>query len=318
MKLIIQIPCFNEADALPATLRDLPKAVDGFDRVEWLIIDDGSSDGTADIARRHGADHVLMLDHHQGLARAFMAGLERALKLGADVIVNTDADNQYSAACIPALVKPILDKRAVIVVGTRPIDSIEHFSPVKKLLQHLGSRVVRMVSGTRIEDAPSGFRAIHRDAALRMNVFSEYTYTLETIIQAGRKNMPIVAVPVKVNAYARPSRLITSVPAYLVRSAVTVIRIFIVYRPLRFFLLIALLPLIPALFFISRFLLLYASGNGGGHLQSLVLAAGLLVIAGVLAVTGVVADLIATNRLLLEDLRSRALRAEIEAARERE
>ena len=318
MKLIIQIPCFNEADTLPATLRDLPKAVDGFEVVEWLIIDDGSSDGTMDVARQHGADHVLVLDHHQGLARAFMAGLERALKLGADVIVNTDADNQYSAACIPALVQPILDKRAVIVVGTRPIDGIEHFSPAKKSLQHLGSWVVRMVSGTRIEDAPSGFRAIHRDAALRMNVFSEYTYTLETIIQAGRKNMPIVAVPVKVNAYVRPSRLITSLPAYLVRSAVTVIRIFIIYRPLRFFLLIALLPLIPALFFIFRFLLFYVSGNGGGHLQSLVLAAGLLVIAGVLAVTGVVADLIDTNRLLLEDLRSRALRAEIEAAREKE
>jgi glycosyltransferase involved in cell wall biosynthesis len=182
MKLIIQIPCFNEADTLPATLRDLPKAIDGFEVVEWLIIDDGSSDGTAAVARQHGADHVLVLEHHQGLARAFMAGLERALKLGADVIVNTDADNQYSASSIPALVRPILEKRAVIVVGTRQIDNIEHFSPTKKSLQHLGSWVVRMVSGTKIEDAPSGFRAIHRDAALRMNVFSEYTYTLETII----------------------------------------------------------------------------------------------------------------------------------------
>jgi glycosyltransferase involved in cell wall biosynthesis len=315
MKLIIQIPCFNEADTLPATLRDLPKAVEGFEVVEWLIIDDGSSDGTAEVARRHGADHVLVLEHHQGLARAFMAGLEHALKLGADVILNTDADNQYSASCIPDLVRPILDKRAVIVVGTRPIDEIEHFSATKKFLQHLGSWVVRVVSGTQIEDAPSGFRAIHRDAALRMNVFSEYTYTLETTIQAGRKNMPIVAVPIKVNAYLRPSRLISSLPAYIVRSAATVLRIFIVYRPLRFFLLIALLPLIPALFFIFRFLFFYASGNGGGHLQSLVLAAGLLVIAGVLAVTGIVADLIATNRLLLEDLRSRVLRAEIEAAR---
>jgi glycosyltransferase involved in cell wall biosynthesis len=315
MKLIIQIPCFNEADTLPATLRELPKAVEGFEVVEWLIIDDGSSDGTAEVARRHGADHVLVLEHHQGLARAFMAGLEHALKLGADVILNTDADNQYSASCIPDLVRPILDKRAVIVVGTRPIDDIEHFSATKKFLQHVGSWVVRVVSGTQIEDAPSGFRAIHRDAALRMNVFSEYTYTLETTIQAGRKNMPIVAVPIKVNAYLRPSRLISSLPAYIVRSAATVLRIFIVYRPLRFFLLIALLPLIPALFFIFRFLFFYASGNGGGHLQSLVLAAGLLVIAGVLAVTGIVADLIATNRLLLEDLRSRVLRAEIEAAR---
>jgi glycosyltransferase involved in cell wall biosynthesis len=317
MKLIIQIPCFNEADALPATLRDLPKAVEGFEIVEWLVIDDGSSDGTAEVARQNGAHHVVVLEHHQGLARAFMAGLEHALKLGADVILNTDADNQYAASCIPDLVRPILDKRAIIVVGTRPIDDIEHFSATKKFLQHLGSWVVRIVSGTKIEDAPSGFRAIHRDAALRMNVFGEYTYTLETTIQAGRKNMPIVAVPIKVNAYLRPSRLISSVPTYIVRSALTVIRIFIVYRPLRFFLLIALFPLIPALFFIFRFLFFYVSGNGGGHLQSLVLAAGLLVIAGVLAVTGIVADLIATNRLLLEDLRSRVLRAEIEAARDR-
>jgi glycosyltransferase involved in cell wall biosynthesis len=317
MKLIIQIPCFNEADALPATLRDLPKAVEGFEVVEWLVIDDGSSDGTAEVARQNGVHHVVVLEHHQGLARAFMAGLEHALKLGADVILNTDADNQYAASCIPDLVRPILDKRAIIVVGTRPIDDIEHFSATKKFLQHLGSWVVRIVSGTKIEDAPSGFRAIHRDAALRMNVFGEYTYTLETTIQAGRKNMPIVAVPIKVNAYLRPSRLISSVPAYIVRSALTVIRIFIVYRPLRFFLLIALFPLIPALFFIFRFLFFYVSGNGGGHLQSLVLAAGLLVIAGILAVTGIVADLIATNRLLLEDLRSRVLRAEIEAARDR-
>ncbi|ODR95887.1 glycosyl transferase [Methyloceanibacter stevinii] len=313
-KLVIQIPCLNEAETLPVTLKDLPREVDGFDVVEWLVIDDGSSDDTAKVAREHGANHVLQLEHNQGLARAFMAGLECALKLGADVIVNTDADNQYSAKYIPDLVRPIVAKEALIVVGTRPVSEIEHFSPAKKVLQKLGSWVVKIVSGTKVEDAPSGFRAIHRDAAIRLNVFNGYTYTLETIIQAGRKGIPIVSVPVDVNPYLRPSRLISSIPVYIQRSVLTMLRIFVIYKPLRFFMMLALVLAVPAIFFIGRFLIFYAMGNGQGHIQSLVIAVGLLAISFILAVGGILADLVATNRLLLEDIRMRTLRAEIDAA----
>ena len=313
-KLVIQIPCLNEAKTLPVALQDLPRAVPGFDVVEWLVIDDGSTDDTAEVARQHGVHHVLQLEHNQGLARAFMAGIEHALKLGADVIVNTDADNQYSASCIPELVRPILEKRALIVVGTRPVNEIEHFSPTKKMLQRLGSWVVKRISGTSVEDAPSGFRAIHRDAAIRLNVFNEYTYTLETIIQAGRKGIPITSVPVTVNPFLRPSRLISSIPVYIRRSVLTILRIFVIYKPLRFFMLLAALTAIPAFFFIFRFIAFYAAGSGQGHIQSLVIAAGLLAVSGILAIGGVLADLIATNRLLLEDLRTRALRSEIDTA----
>lgn len=313
-KLIIQIPCLNEVETLPVTIRDLPRHVAGFDVVEWLVIDDGSTDGTSAMARKLGVDHVLTLEHNQGLARAFMAGIEHALKHGADVIVNTDADNQYSASCIPDLVQPILEKRALIVVGARPVRHIEHFSPTKKLLQRVGSWVVKLMSGTEVEDAPSGFRAIHRDAAIRLNVFNEYTYTLETIIQAGRKGIPITSVPVTVNAYMRPSRLISSVPSYIKRSILTILRIFVVYKPFRFFMLLATLLAAPALFFIFRFLFFFASGSGQGHVQSLVIAAGMLAVAGILAIGGILAELVATNRLLLEDLRTRILRAEIKAA----
>jgi glycosyltransferase involved in cell wall biosynthesis len=312
-KLIIQIPCLNEAETLAQTMKALPRQVPGFDVVEWLVVDDGSTDGTAQVAAREGADHILALGYNQGLARAFMAGLEFALKQGADVIVNTDADNQYAADCIPDLVRPILERRALIVVGARPIHDIEHFSPAKKLLQRLGSWVVKRVSRTKIEDAPSGFRAIHRDAAMRLNVFSTYTYTLETIIQAGRKNIPIVSVPITTNPDLRPSRLVTSIPAYVVRSIITIFRIFIIYKPLRFFLIIACLIALPAVYFVCRFLIFYAIGEGGGHVQSLVLSAALFALAGIAGVGGILADLIATNRLLLEDLRTRALRAEVEA-----
>lgn len=312
-KLIIQIPCLNEASTLSQTLKTLPRQVPGFDAVEWLVIDDGSNDGTAEIAAGAGADHVISLGYNQGLARAFMAGLEFALKQGADVIVNTDADNQYAADCIPDLVLPILEGRALIVVGARPIQNIEHFSPVKKMLQRLGSWVVKRVSRTSIEDAPSGFRAIHRDAAMRLNVFSTYTYTLETIIQAGRKNIPIMSVPVKTNPDLRPSRLVTSIPNYVVRSIITIFRIFIIYKPLRFFFIIACLIALPAVYFVCRFLIFYVIGEGGGHVQSLVLSAALFALAGIAGVGGILADLIATNRLLLEDLRTRALRAEVDA-----
>jgi glycosyltransferase involved in cell wall biosynthesis len=312
-KLIIQIPCLNEAKSLPMALASLPRSVPGFETVEWLIIDDGSTDDTVGVARREGADHILSFGYNRGLARAFMAGLECSLKLGADVIVNTDADNQYAARSIPDLVRPILDKRALIVVGARPIRDTAHFSPVKKLLQRLGSWVVKRVSHTDIEDAPSGFRAIHRDAALQLNVFNNYTYTLETIIQAGRKNIPIVSVPVTTNPDLRPSRLVSSILSYVWRSIVTIFRIFIIYKPLRFFFILACLFALPATFYVARFLYFYATGYGAGHVQSLVLSAVLFGLAGIAAMGGILADLIATNRLLLEDLRMRALRAEVEA-----
>lgn len=315
MKLVIQIPCYNEAEHLPTTLSALPRSVPGFDVVEWLVVDDGSSDSTADVARRHGVHHVVVLPHNKGLAHAFMTGVTTALKVGADVIVNTDADNQYDASCIPDLVQPILDGRAQIVIGARPIDAISHFSKVKKILQKLGSWVVRIVSGTDIPDAPSGFRAIHRDAAMRLNVFNSYTYTLETIIQAGRNNIPMTSVPVRVNPDLRPSRLVKGNLSYVVRSLTTIIRIFVIYKPLRFFFLLSALTALPGLVAISRFLYFYTSGDGQGHIQSLVIAAALISCAAVLGIGGLLADLIAANRTLLEDLRTKQLRFEVESGK---
>jgi glycosyltransferase involved in cell wall biosynthesis len=315
-KLIIQVPCYNEEETLALTLAELPRVVEGFETVEWLVIDDGSNDRTVEVARRCGADHVVSLPHNQGLAKAFMAGIEASLKAGADVIVNTDADNQYSAASIPALVRPILDGSAQIVVGARPIEQIQDFSMVKKALQRLGSAVVRLASGTDIPDAPSGFRACHRDAALRLYVFGSYTYTLETIIQAGRKNIPIVSVPVDVNAATRPSRLVRSVPSYVYRSMLSIVRIFVLYKPFRFFFVLAVLVATPGVILGSRFLLNYLDGNGAGHIQSLILAAILIVTAMVIFVAGVLSDLTASNRLLLEEVRMRLLRREVSDARE--
>lgn len=317
-KLIIQIPCLNEEATLAITLANLPRTVAGFERVEWLVIDDGSTDRTVEVARRGGVDHIVSLPTNQGLARAFMAGIEAALRLGADVIVNTDADNQYDARSIPDLVAPILARRALIVVGARPIEQIAHFSPIKKFLQRLGSWVVKQASGTVVADAPSGFRAIHRDAAVRMNVFNSYTYTLETIIQAGRNGIAIASVPVGVNGDLRPSRLVRSIGSYVMRSILTVIRIFVLYKPLRFFLGLAALVALPALVVIVRFLYHFAIGEGAGNIQSLVLAAGLLAVSGILAVGGILADLIATNRRLLEEIRERQLRAELQADRPKE
>jgi glycosyltransferase involved in cell wall biosynthesis len=310
-KLIIQIPCYNEEAVLGVTLASLPRQVPGFDAVEILVIDDGSRDGTAEVARRSGAHHIVSLPHNQGLARAFMAGIEASLKAGADVIVNTDADNQYSSSSIPDLVAPILDGSAQIVIGARPIAGIEDFSPIKKVLQRLGSAVVRLASGTSIPDAPSGFRAMHREAALRLCVFNQYTYTLETIIQAGRKNIPLLSVPVSVNAATRPSRLVKSIPSYVVRSIVTIVRIFVLYKPLRFFMVVGTAILLPGLLLGARFLVHYITGDGSGHIQSLILAAILIVTAVVVYAAGLLSDLIAANRLLLEEIRTRQLRAEM-------
>jgi glycosyltransferase involved in cell wall biosynthesis len=303
MKLIIQIPCFNEAQTLPIALSALPRTVPGFSSVEWLIVDDGSQDNTVDVANAHGVDHIVRHAGNKGLARAFMTGLETCLGLGADVIVNTDADNQYNADDIPALTLPILQNRAEIVVGARPIAAIEHFSLVKKMLQKLGSWVVRMASKTDIPDAPSGFRAMSRGAAQRLMVFNDYTYTLETIIQAGQKNMTITSVPIRVNEDLRPSRLVRSIPSYLKRSIITIIRIFIIYRPFSFFGTIGTI-LFGAGFLIGlRFVWYYLQGNGDGHIQSLILASVMLGMGFQTLLVAFVADLLAANRKLLEDIR---------------
>jgi glycosyltransferase involved in cell wall biosynthesis len=309
-KLIIQIPCFNEAETLALALAELPREVPGVDVVEWLIIDDGSTDGTADVARANGVDHVVSMGRNSGLARAFMAGIDECLRLGADVIVNTDADNQYCAADIPTIVAPVILGKADMVIGTRPIMDIAHFSGSKKLLQRIGSWAVRKASGTDIADAPSGFRAIDRRAAMRLNVFSEYTYTVETIIQAGSRGMEVVGVPIRVNADLRPSRLVKSVGSYVRRSLLTILRIFMAYRPMATFMVPGFVMLALGLVIGARFLWLFVAGQGAGHVQSLVLTAILLLLGFMLSMFGLVAELQGVNRKLLEDVQWRLRRLE--------
>jgi len=303
LKLIIQIPCFNEEQTLAIALAALPRELEGFDQVEWLVVDDGSRDGTVRVARAAGVHHVVRHTRNQGLARAFMTGLDACLRLGADVIVNTDADNQYCAADIPALVRPVVDGRADIAVGARPIAVIDHFSPVKKLLQRLGSWVVRAASQTSVADAPSGFRAISRQAAQKLMVFSDYTYTLETLIQAGHKNMAVVSVPVRVNEDLRPSRLVRSTLSYVRRSVVTILRILVIYRPFRFFGWIGTVLFGAGFLVGARYLWLLAGGDGRGHVQSLILAGILLGMGFQTWLIAFVADLLAANRKLMEDVR---------------
>lgn len=310
MKLIIQIPCFNEAESLPETLKSLPRQVKGFEEVEWLVIDDGSTDNTPEIAKAHGVHHIVQHTKNQGLAKAFMTGIDACLRLGADVIVNTDADNQYNAADIPRLVQPVLDGKADIVVGTRPIEAIEHFSFLKKLLQKLGSWVVRVVSKTSIPDAPSGFRAISRQAAMHINVFNDYTYTLETIIQAGQKNMAVVSVPIRVNKDMRPSRLIKSIRSYITKSIMTIFRIFVIYKPFRYFFTIGSMLFASGFLIGVRFLYFYATTGGAGHIQSLILAAVFLAIGMQIILVAFLADLLSVNRKLLEDIQYRLRRKE--------
>ncbi|NBC48972.1 MAG: glycosyltransferase [Gammaproteobacteria bacterium] len=302
MKLIIQIPCFNEADTLGLTLDALPRQVPGFERVEWLIIDDGSTDQTIAVAQAKGVDHVVRHHRNLGLARAFSSGLSACLKQGADVIVNTDADNQYDARDIPALTDPVLAGTAQLVIGSRPIEQIDHFSPLKKRLQRLGSLIVRLASGTEVDDATSGFRAISRTAAQRLIVFSNYTYTLETIVQAGQHQMPIATVPVRVNPDLRPSRLLRSTPSYVWRSTVTIIRIFVIYRPFRFFASIGAILFGLGVLIGLRFLWFFLSGSGAGHVQSLILASVLLGMGFQTILVAFLADLLAANRKLLEDI----------------
>jgi glycosyltransferase involved in cell wall biosynthesis len=311
MKLIIQIPCFNEEEQLPGTLGDLPRKVDGFDAVEWLIVDDGSTDRTIDVARQHGVDHIVRLTNNKGLAAGFQAGLDACLKLGADVIVNTDADNQYDARDIPKLVAPIVAGKADMVVGDRETDSIEHFSPRKKRLQRLGSWVVRQASGTDLPDTTSGFRAYNREAAIQMAVVSKYTYTLETIIQAGKLLVATDHVAIRTNPKTRESRLFPSMTAYVRRNAVAIVRIYAQYEPLKVFMSLAAVLAVLALIPWTRFAIAYLSGEGAGHVQSLVFGAVLFNAAVVLAALGFIGDLLHGQRIMCQRIFERVRRIEL-------
>src|SRR5690606_26073062 len=292
MKLIIQIPCLNEASTLAIAVGALPRQVEGFDVVEWLVIDDGSTDDTAALARKLGVDHVVRHPVNRGLATAFMTGLGACLKLGADVIVNTDADNQYEAQDIPKLTAPILAGEADMVVGSRPIDDTEHFSWVKKKLQRLGSWAVRIASKTSVEDAPSGFRAMSRETAMRLNVFSAYSYTLETIIQAGQSDLRIASVPIRTNGDLRPSRLVKSISSYVKRSLITILRVFVIYRPLALFFYTGSVFMLLGMLSGARFLYFYLQGSGQGHVQSVVLASLCITLGVLLYMMGLIGDLI--------------------------
>lgn len=305
MKLVIQIPCFNEEKSLPITLNALPKSVKGIDDIEIVIIDDGSKDKTVEVAQSLGIKHIVSMPHNCGLARAFVAGLNKCLELDADIIINTDADNQYCADDIEKLIQPILEGEADIVIGSRPVGNIEHFSPLKKFLQKLGSKVMRLISSTNVEDAPSGFRAFSKSAALQLNVFDNYTYTLETIIQARAKGLEIKSVPVRVNPDLRKSRLVSNMFDYIRRSLFTMLRMFIIYRPFRFFAIISSIFLISALFLGLRFLYYYLFSSGTGHVQSLILAAILFITGVQIMVIAVLSELFSINRKILEDIQRR-------------
>jgi glycosyltransferase involved in cell wall biosynthesis len=313
MKLIIQIPCLNEEDQLPATLADLPRQVDGIDRVEWLVVDDGSTDRTVEVARAHGVDHIVKLTNNKGLASAFQAGLDACLKLGADVIVNTDADNQYAASAIAALVEPIVAGRADMVIGDRNVRAIDHFSPTKKVLQLLGSWVVRRASETDVPDATSGFRAYNREAALGLTVVSTFTYTLESLIQAGKSLVAVDAVPVATNAKVRESRLFTSMSSYVGRNMLALFRIYTGYEPLRVFTALALVLMAGAVVAWAPFLWDWVvHDDRSGHLQSIVLGGVLLVAAVQVFALGVIADLIASHRVVTQRTLERVRRIELE------
>lgn len=302
MKLIIQIPCYNEAETLEIALNDLPKHIDGIDEIEYLIINDGSKDKTVEVARKWGVNYVVNFKRNKGLAKGFMAGLDACLRNGADIIVNTDADNQYCGEDIEKIVRPIIEGKTDIVIGARPIDQTEHFSPLKKKLQHFGSWVVRKASNSDIPDAPSGFRAYSREAAMRLNVTNEYTYTLETIVQAGREKIAMESVDIRTNGELRPSRLFSSMFGYVKRSMVTIIRAFMMYKPLKFFTILGLIPFIIGGGIGVRYLVYWFMGNAQGHVQSLILASILILMGFMTIVIGLQADIIAANRKILEDI----------------
>jgi glycosyltransferase involved in cell wall biosynthesis len=311
MKLIIQIPCFDEEQTLPETLRDLPREVPGIDSVEWLVIDDGSTDRTVEVARAGGVDHIVRLTNNRGLAAGFQAGLDACLKLGADVIVNTDADNQYMGADIPKLVTPILEGTADMVVGDRETDRIEHFSPVKKLLQRWGSAVVRRASDTNVPDTTSGFRAYNREAALQIQVVSKFTYTLESIIQAGKMLVAVDHVSIRTNAKTRESRLFPSTAAYVRRNGVSIFRIYALYEPLRLFMAAAAITALVGLVIWARFLWYFIDGRGGGHIQSLILGSTLFIVAVQFVALGILGDVLAGSRVLQQRILERVRRVEL-------
>ena len=310
MKLIIQIPCYNEEIALPVTLSQLPTHIDGIDEIEVLISDDGSTDRTIEIAKSYGVKHIVTTTHHRGLAKTFTAGIQRAVAEGADIIVNTDADNQYCAEDIEKLVKPILEGKADIVIGARPIKEIQEFSKLKKFLQFLGSKVVRLLSSTATEDAPSGFRAFSRDAALALNVFDNYTYTIETVIQSKTKGLHILSVPIRVNPTFRKSRLVKNIFSYIQKNSFTILRMFIIYRPFRFFAIIGGILLLLGLALLGRFFYFYIFESGNGHIQSLIISAILIITGFQTCIFGILADLLAINRKLIEDVQIRIRKIE--------
>lgn len=312
MKLIIQIPCYNEEESLPITYNDLPKYIDGIDEIEYLIINDGSKDKTVEVAKKLGIHHVVTFKQNKGLARGFMAGIDASLHLGADIIVNTDADNQYCGDDIEKIVRPILEQKAEIVIGERPIDTTEHFSWKKKKFQRLGSWVVRVASNSNIPDAPSGFRAYSREAALRLNVTNEYTYTLETIIQAGRNKIPMLSVPIRTNGELRESRLFSNMWRYMNRSSSVIIRSFMMYKPLKFFGIIGSILFVSGVVIGVRFLIRFIEGVGNGHIQSLILSAILILMGVQTIVVGLQADIISANRKILEDIQYRVRKMECE------
>ena len=312
MKLIIQIPCFNEEKTLPATFNDIPKQINGVDVVEVLIIDDGSSDKTIEVAKALGVHHIVINKNNKGLARTFRTGLNECLKLGADIIVNTDGDNQYAGWDIPKLIQPILDGKADVVVGDRNTAAVEHFSPLKKFLQRVGSYVVKTLSGVKVPDAVSGFRAYSRDAALHLNIVSPFSYTIEALIQAGKKHMAVTSVPVETNEKTRDSRLFSSIPKFIERQLTTIVRMYIMYQPLRVFCLIGLTLSLLGAIPIIRFLYFYFSGGGAGHIQSLILGGVFTILGFISFLIALLADLMNFNRQLIEQTLEKVRRIELE------
>ena len=311
-KLVIQIPCLNEAETLPATLADIPRQIPGIDVVEIVIVDDGSRDGTSEVARQHGVTHIVRFPHRRGLASAFAAGLDAALLLGADIIVNTDGDNQYVGSDIPRVIEPLLQGQADVVIGDRNVQALDSMSPMKKLLQRLGSWVVRQVSDTQVPDTTSGFRAYTREAALRLTIVSDFTYTLESIIQAGKKRITIAHVPISTNPRTRKSRLFSSIWTYVKASAATIVRIYAMYEPLKVFGLIGGTVFLAGVAVTLRFVYYFLLGWGQGHVQSLIVSAVLMIVGFQIALIGLVADVISGNRKLIEDLLYRIRRMELD------